>query len=56
MIRHRGQLVQRKLPQGNKSIKFPEWLGGFGSYREYGSSFQKQLQDIIIEISNAVLK
>ena len=30
--------------------------GWFGSYREYGSSFQKQLQDIIIEKSNAVLK
>ena len=56
VIRHRGQLLQRKLPQGNKSIKFPEWPGGFGSYREYGSSFQKQLQDVIIEISNAVLK
>ena len=48
MIRHPGQLEQRKIPQGNRSIKFPEWLSGFGSHREYVSSSQKQLQSIII--------
>ena len=45
VIRHHGQLQQRKIPQGNKSIKYPECLGGFGSQREYGSSFQKQLPE-----------
>ena len=45
VIRHHGQLQQRKIPQGNNLIKYPEWLSGFGSHREYGSSFQKQLPE-----------